>query len=210
MKRYITCNNEGIWQVRHELKTILLECKGDYSTRFLLDGINIKHRKEKEVGSKKEEIQKSSIAATDGRRLVEITCHIPPTLPEGRYFVTPGGYLFATDHERKFPDYESLFIPKKKRKILLSTDHCIEGDHLIGLVFGALYTIKFPFSYSLYKKAIEILAKTISGNLTLTVSKENPTQSPMIIEADVLFGGMRYIQMPISNQSEKVKIAEKD
>ncbi len=154
----------GIWQLCGALKQILLECKTGYNCRYAINGVHV---------------SKNCFCATDGRRLVEVRRN--HKIPGGDYFVTPGGWMVAPEGSGgKFPKYEDI-IPDPKNSRLIVDAGPTEGRLVIGMIFGGLFNVGFPFAYDLYKKPIEILAKTISGDVKVYVDKKEPAERPFLM-----------------------------
>lgn len=180
MRVYIR-KEQGIWQLCGELKQILLECKATCDTRYALNGVHI---------------SKGCFVASDGSRLVEIKRN--HKIPAGDYFVTPGGWLIKPkESEKSFLMYRDIITDLKKSRLIVDAGPT-NGRLVIGMIFGGLFSVGFPFAYDLYKKPIEILSKTISGHVKVYVDKVAPAEWPFLIDADLTFGTMRYVQMPVN------------
>ncbi len=181
MKPFIGRNHDH-WQLRNDLKRLLLECRAKESSRYAINGIHVEEGK---------------LAATDGRRLVEI--EVKHKIESGNYFCTTDGYLL-TFIDGKFPDYKKI-IPSKGtlRKIVKVSG---EGSMLIGLVLGELCRAGCICQLSLYDQPAKILSKMISGRVSVYVARKKPAEKPFIIEAETTIGNIRYIQMPVSTKNE--------
>lgn len=167
------------WRLKGDLKILLLECRAKETTRYAINGICAKENK---------------LISTDGRRLVEIS--IEHKIEVGNYYCSSDGFLLKTD-EGKFPNYEDI-IPKKGalRKIAQVTSH--QGDAVTGLIFGKIIHAGCIVSLPLYRRPAEILERLLDGKIKAFVQRIEPANRPFIIEAETIFGEIRYIQMPIN------------
>lgn len=170
------------WQLRGDLKKLLLECRAKESIRYALNGICV---------------QENKLVVTDGRRLVEV--EYTHEIKVGNYFCTTDGWLLDFV-DGKFPKYQDI-IPKKNqlRKIVESTG---EGVDLIGLILGELCHAGCICKLGLYKKPAEILSSIIAGTVRVHVYRKEPKNKPFMIEAETTIGHVRYIQMPVTVENQ--------
>ena len=165
------------WQIKGDLKRLLMECKAKQPTppRYSLNEIYVRENK---------------LIATDGKRLVEIS--IKHDIEPGNYFCTSDGFLLKT--EGKFPKYESI-IPKKGalRKIVKVT----EGYNASGFILGRIIYSGCITSLSLYRKPIELLERLRNGKVEVFVYRSKPEIHPFVIEAETILGKICYVQMPM-------------
>jgi len=181
--------NHGHWQLKGNLKILLMECRAKESSRYAINGVHI---------------GKNVLAATDGHRLVEL--QFEHNIPEGNYFCTADGFLLNFT-DGKFPKYRDI-IPKKsqlKKIVEISSS----GENAIGLIIGEICHAGCICKLSLYKKPIAILSKVIAGMCRVYVSKKEPEHRPFIIEAETSIGDLCYVQMPISDMENKVMVSAK-
>jgi len=177
MSKYIT-ETYGYWQLKGELKQLLLECKAEESARYSFDRVSVEENK---------------LVATDGRRLVEI--NIGHKIEPGLYFCTSDGFLLKTT-EGKFPKYKDI-IPAKQ-KLLKVAEITESGPNVTGYILGKIINAGCIISLSLYRKPVELLEQLIEYNtIEAYVDKKNPAKNPFVIEAYTLLGQIRYIQMPL-------------
>lgn len=184
MGRYIE-KNHGHWQLKAELKEILLECRAKQdNSRHAIRGICA---------------TENALAATDGKRLVEVQCRHEILL--GTYYVSEDGYLLETT-ELRFPKYEDV-IPEKdqSQKIVEVGEHHM-GENVIGLILGELCHAGCITNLSLYQRPVEILSAIIEGKVRVFVHKESPADRPFLIEAETTIGFIRYAQMPLNVKNE--------
>ena len=169
------------WKINGSLKELLMECRSKEASRHAIDGIHFANGK---------------IAATDGRRLVEVTKTHKVKL--GTYFCTSDGFLLPI--EGNFPKYQEIIPPKDKLKKIVETDG--EGDFIIGLIFGELCHAGCIINLSLYQRPIKILSKIILGKVRVYVNGKDPAERPFVIEAETSVGDVLYIQIPIKVKNE--------
>ncbi|HEC66562.1 MAG TPA: hypothetical protein ENI23_14900 [bacterium] len=174
--------NHGHWQLRGDLRDILIECRAEESTRYAISGIHV---------------GENVLASTDGRRLVELQA--THKIPEGNYFCTTDGFLLNTI-EGNFPKYKDIIPEKSTLKKIVEVSAA--GGNIIGLILGELCHAGCIIKLSLYEKPIEILSKAICGNCKVYVNKDSAADHPFMIEVETSFGDLRYIQMPINVENE--------
>ena len=182
--RYIE-KKYGHWQLRGDLREMLIECRAESSTRYAIVGIHV---------------GKNKLAATDGRRLVEL--HVNHKIPQGNYFCTVDGFLLDTI-EGNFPKYEDI-IPEKSelKKICEVSSGEGVGDNIIGLILGELCHAGCIVKLSLYENPIKILSGVIAGKCRVYISNTTPEERPFMIEAETSIGDLCYVQMPINVKNE--------
>ena len=182
--------SHGHWQLKNELRKLLLECRAKENTRYAINGICV---------------EENRLCATDGRRLVVVE-HLH-TIELGNYFSTNDGFLLDFV-DGKFPSYQKI-IPKPNeiRQIVKTSG---EGKDIIGLVLGELCHAECICKLALYGQPMKILSNIICGEVTVSVFREKPKEHPFIIEAETSVGHLQYIQMPVNIENKIPKELVKD
>ncbi len=177
--------NHGHWQLRGDLREMLMECRAESSTRYAIEGICV---------------GENTLAVTDGRRLVEL--RIEHKIPEATYFCTVDGFLLDVV-DGNFPKYRDIIPDKTKSKIIVdvSSGEGV-GDYIIGLILGKLCHAGCIIKLSLYENPIKILSKVIAGRCRVYIHETEPRERPFMIEAETSIGNLIYIQMPIDVKNE--------
>ena len=177
--------NHGHWQLKGDLKELLMECKAKDSTRYAITGIHV---------------GENTLVSTDGRRLIEL--HIKHKIPQTTYFCSTDGFLLDAI-EGYFPKYKDIILDKSKSKIVVEISSSeSEGENIIGLILGELCHAGCIVKLSLYEIPSKILSKVIEGKCSVYVSKTAPEEHPFMIEAETSIGRLLYIQMPIAVKNE--------
>lgn len=171
--------NHGHWQLRGNLRDLLLECQAEEAIRYATDGIYV---------------GKNTIVSTDGRRLIELK--IKHNIPEGNYFCTADGFLLDF-MDGNFPKYKDIIPDKSKSKKIVETSADV-GGHIVGLILGELCHARCITMLSFYQRPIEILSQILCGKCEVYVHETEPREQPFMIEAETAVGDLRYIQMPIA------------
>jgi len=183
MGQYIE-KQHGHWQLTGGLRELLLECRGNDNTRYALTAVYVAD---------------NVLAATDGRRLVEI--QYKHKITRGNYFCTTDGFLLPFVDDERFPDYKKIIPAKDKLRAIVQVDETT-GENVVGLILGELCHAGCIIALTLYEKVADVLSENIDGAVTVFVSKEHTGDHPFVIEADTKFGHLRYIQMPINVKNE--------
>ena len=182
--RYIE-KKHGHWQLRGDLREILMECRAEDSTRYAIEGIHV---------------GKNVLVSTDGHRLVELKCQ--HNIPIGNYFCTADGFLLDCIGD-KFPKYQDIILDKSESKkiVEVSASEGV-GDNIIGLILGELCHAGCIVKLSLYENPIKILSKAIAGKCKVYVDAVEPKHRPFMIEAETSIGNLIYVQMPITVEND--------
>ncbi len=177
----------GYWQLKGDLKRLLLECRSAFTTRYAINGIQINGI----------HIEEGKLVATDGWRLVEIEYN--HEIPSGNYFATSDGYLLDK-LEGKFPKYRDIIPDKKQLRQIVKTSGM--GEAVIGLILGKLCHAGCICRLNLYERPVKILTKIIAGEIRVYVDKKEPAEHLFLIEAETTIGNIKYVQMPVTTKNE--------